>query len=203
MLEARVAIARAACGIGVGVLQVIEHRGDRAVQAVEVESVEADPRRGVAFTVVRAQPVDERTHLGVAPHPCREPFEAGERGVCIGILAIAPHVAVHAVRIGPVSLDRHRGEAFFPDEAARDLGAHCVELVRAVRGFADEHDACAADALEQRVVIARRAGERVRGAAHGFDKLDFGSGIASAHLRLRCDARASRAGVPGMLDASR
>jgi hypothetical protein len=50
------------------------------------------------------------------------------------------HEAVDAVRVGPVGLDGDRGEALFVDQPPRDRGAIGVELVRAVRGFAEEHD---------------------------------------------------------------
>ena len=74
----------------------------------------------------------------------------------------AAHVAIDAVGVGPVALDRDRGEAVLGDQALGDARALAVELVRSVAGLAEQHDARVADQREQRVVVAMVAGERVR-----------------------------------------
>jgi hypothetical protein len=67
--------------------------------------------------------------------------------------------AVDPVSIGPVGLDCDRAESLLLDEALRDERALPVELVRAVRGLADQDELRVPDQLQQPVVIARRTGE--------------------------------------------
>ena len=68
----------------------------------------------------------------------------------------AHHVAVDPVRVGPVGLDRDRGEAELVDQPAGDAGPLPVELVGAVGRLADEHEAAVADEVEERVVVVGR-----------------------------------------------
>ena len=102
---------------------------------------------------MRAQPLDELDHVGVAPHPRGEAPEVGERFYGIDIVAHAAHVAVDAVGVGPIGLDRDGREAFLLDEPLRDLGALAVELVRAVGRLAEQHEARVADQVHERVVV--------------------------------------------------
>ena len=51
------------------------------------------------------------------------------------------HVAVDGGRVRPVGLDGHDGEAVALDQAPGDGGAGAIELRRAVRGLAEQHDA--------------------------------------------------------------
>ena len=62
-------------------------------------------------------------------------------------------VAVDAVGVGPISLDRDGRKAFLLDKPLRDLGALVVELVRAVGRFAEQHEARVADSIHERVVV--------------------------------------------------
>jgi len=76
-------------------------------------------------------------------------------------------VAVDAIGVGPVALDRDGAEAALGDQPARDAGARLIELVRAVRGLAQQHEARVADAAQQLVELvvaaAQRNGRRARG----------------------------------------
>ena len=113
MVEARVALAGARRRRRIDTVEVVEHRIDRRVQAVEVEAVEAGAARVVGKSlVVRLEPLDEARDLGIAPHPAREPLEVAERRRrrLVGTGRTAD-VAVHAVSIGPVGFDRHGREA--------------------------------------------------------------------------------------------
>ena len=92
-----------------------------------------------------AQPAYEVEHVGVAPHPLREPLEARERLAAAPVFAPPAHVAVDAVGVRPVGLDRHGRKAFLFDEPLRDLRALAVELVRAVRRLAEQHEPRVAD----------------------------------------------------------
>jgi hypothetical protein len=81
---------------------------------------------------VREQPFHEFDDVSVTPHPGRKAPEVGERRHRVGVGAHAAHVAVDAVGIGPIGLDRDGGEAPLRDEPPRDQGALAIELVRAV-----------------------------------------------------------------------
>jgi hypothetical protein len=85
------------------------------------------------------------------------------------VIPYAAHIAVDAVRVGPIRLNRHSRETLFTAVALRNLGARMVELLRAVRSFTEEHEAGVADQLQQRVVIGRLSGERGRRVAHCID----------------------------------
>jgi hypothetical protein len=84
-VERRIALPRRQAAIAqaghrgrlrIDALQVAKDGADRAVEAVDVEAVEADPALRLDASVVLAQPLHELPHLLVAPHPGRE---AGER----------------------------------------------------------------------------------------------------------------------------
>jgi len=80
---------------------------------------------------------------------------------CISIASGSADIAVHSICIGPISLDSDRSKAVLLDEPFRDECALAVELVRAVRGLTQEHDAGIADAAKQVIVIVRVAVKRV------------------------------------------
>src|SRR5919106_2477740 len=167
LVEARVTLARPLCRLGIDLFEEPEHGLHRGAQAIEVEAVEADFRRVLRKrVVVRPQPLDELDHVGVAPHPRRKASEVGERLYGIEVIAHASHVAVDAVRVGPIGFDRDRREAFLLDQPLGDLGALAVELVRAVRRLAEQREARIADQVHERVVVPRSAGQRLGAAAH-------------------------------------
>jgi hypothetical protein len=106
------------------------------------------------------EPAHEVEHIGISPHPGGEPLEIGERVDGIHVGSDAAHVAIHAIGIGPVGFDGHRRETSVGDQALGDRRPLPIELVRAVRRLAEKDDLGLADAVEQRVVIADRTGER-------------------------------------------
>ena len=67
--------------------------------------------------------------------------EVGERLHRVPIGAGAAHVPVDPVRVGPVCLDGHGGEPVLFNQPARHERALPVELVGAVRRFAEQDDA--------------------------------------------------------------
>ena len=81
-------------------------------------------------------------------------------GVCV--IGESHHVAVDPVGVGPVGLDRHGGESTFVNEPTGDAGPLPVELVRPVRGLADQDEAPVADEIEQRVVVVSSARDGVK-----------------------------------------
>jgi len=143
VFEARVARAGATRRGRIDALQVADDRPrSDVVEAVEVEAVEAGfVGRAQDAVVVRAQRADELEHVDVAPHPRREAPEIGERGGGVRIGAFAEHEAVDAPRVGPIRLDRDGAESALLDQPPRDQRAFPIELVRAVRRVADEHEA--------------------------------------------------------------
>jgi hypothetical protein len=166
VVEAGVALAGTLGSGGVGACEVVDHRRHRAAQTVQVEAIKAGALRHRTLAVDVAQRVDERHDIGVAPHPGRKAPEAGERVIGREIVAEAAHETVDAMRVGPVAFHRHGVEAVFLDQATRDRGTLGVELVRAVRGFADQYEAGVADQCEQGVVVVGAAGQRPRVAPH-------------------------------------
>jgi len=145
--------------IGVDLLKIMEHGFHRGPQAVEIEAIEADlrgarPKRVVVFT----KPLDELDHVGVAPHPGWEAPEVGEPFYGIDVVAHAAHIAVDAVSVGPIGLDRHGRKTLLLDQPPGDPGALVVEVVRAVGCLAEQHEARSADQLEQRLVVGGGAG---------------------------------------------
>ena len=160
MIEARVAFARTSCRLRIGVVEVLDDGLHRGVQAVEIESVEADRRHvGGQSVVPFAQPGHELDDVGVPPHPGREPAEVRERLFREFVVVLAPHESVDAVGVGPVALDGDRGEPLLGDQPLRDLGARTVELVGSVGRLADQDEARLRRPLEQRVVVRGRSGE--------------------------------------------
>ena len=90
MFETTVIMSRAFCRFGINFVQVSEHRFDRSMQTVKIESVES------AFAiferlliVVLAQPADEIEHVGVSPHPLRKTLEPAQRFHAVAVLARA------------------------------------------------------------------------------------------------------------------
>ena len=136
VIEACIASARALRGLRIDLVQIRDDRPDRRAEAVEIEPVETDLALRM-LVVPFTEPAHERQHLGVAPHPRREPLEAGQRGVGVAVVAFAAHEAVDAIRIGPVRFDRDRGQAVMLNEVFRDARAKVIEVLRAVRRFTD------------------------------------------------------------------
>jgi hypothetical protein len=119
---------------------------------------------------VLAQPVDELEDHGVAPHPGREALEVRKRIGAAGVVAEAAHIAVDAVRVGPVGLDRDGVEAALDDQPPRDRGALAVEVVAAVRRLAEQREAGAGEQLDQGRVVVGGARERHRMALHRVER---------------------------------
>ena len=92
------------------------------------------------------------------------------------VSARVAHPAIHAIRIRPVRLHGHEIESLVDDQRLGQLGAGLVELVRAVRGFADQHEARVADGVEHRTESVRRRFEPPRGVAKNLDGHGGGHG---------------------------
>jgi hypothetical protein len=116
---------------------------------------------GAARVVQLAQPAHEVENVRVAPQPGRKAPKITERVDCIGVLADPAHVAVHAVRVGPVGLHRDRGKPELQDQALRELGTLAVKLVRAVGRLADQNQARTFRQVEQRIEVGAGPGKRV------------------------------------------
>jgi hypothetical protein len=140
------------------------------MQAIEIEPVDANPPRGVLFRIVIAEPLEEAHHDPIAPHPAREPHEVGERVVRGQVGPVAAHPSAGARRVRPIRLQRHDAEAARGDERLGDVRARMIELVRPVRGLADQHHAGIADQIEDLTDAARRI-ERDRMIVNGVTSL--------------------------------
>src|SRR5882724_3975277 len=118
-----------------------------------------------------AQPVDEFKNVFIAPHPGGEAFEIVERGFGAGVIAQAPDEAVDTIGVRPVRLDRDRGKALFGDKTLRDCGALTIEIVSAMRRFAEKNEVRVPDQSKQGVVVVSVSGELVYGWADGAGDL--------------------------------
>ena len=111
------------------------------MQAIKIESIKPGPssarRKG---NVVRSQPLDQLHYIDIAPHPPREAPKVAERLLGIHIVAGIAHIAVDAVGVRPIRLDRDGGETLLLGKPFRNLGALAVELVRPVRSLAQQHE---------------------------------------------------------------
>ena len=73
--KATISVASDLRGLGIHAIKVAEHGRHRSAEAVDVEAMEGDALiQGKGF-VVNSQPIGERLHFSVAPHPRRK---AGE-----------------------------------------------------------------------------------------------------------------------------
>jgi hypothetical protein len=163
VVEAGVALARAGGGLGGDLLEVVDGGLHRAVQAVEVQPVEAHLglARGQGVIEV-AQPPGELRDLGVAPHPDREAAEVLQGLLGGAVVRLCAYEAVEPVGVGPVGLHGYRSVAGLRYEALGDRGPFGVELVRAVGGLPEEGEAALRRSLDQRVVVLNCAGQGVQ-----------------------------------------
>ncbi len=122
------------------------------MQAVQIKSVEANPGILGARVIESAQPAHEAEHRGIAPHPGGEPPEITEGRPAAAIRADAAHVPVDAIGVGPIGFNGDRGEAMLFNQPPRDFGAIAVELVGAVRRFAEKDGLRVTHRVEQGVV---------------------------------------------------
>ena len=87
---------------------------------------------------------------------------------------VAAYVAVDAVRVGPVGLNGDGGESLLGDQPPRDECPLAVELVGAVRRFAEQHDARVANVFEKGVILCWIAIEAARVCAHDVEHIALG-----------------------------
>ena len=115
-----------------------------------------------------AQPADKIEHVGVAPHPCGKAAELSQRFVGIRIRTTRVYKTVYPVGIRPVGLSGNALETFFRNQPFGDLRAPAVELMRAVRGFADQDKSGIPNKLKQRIVIVHSSAQRYGRVADGL-----------------------------------
>ena len=174
-------MARPVGRLGVDLVQVGDHGLHRGVQAVEVQTVEADLAACPAdAVVVVAEPADEVEDVGVAPHPGRESPESRQGVDGLGIVAAAADEAVDAIGVGPVGLDGHGVEALLADQPLGDLRTLAIKLVRAVRRLADQDEAGVADQLQEGIIVVGRTRSRCTAVTHGLRR--GGRGISLGGL---------------------
>src|ERR1700730_7011553 len=107
MVEAGVTSACSLRRIGLDALEILDDRFHRGMQAVKIEPVKAGLSSALGKgIVVRSQPLDKLHDIGVAPHPSRKAPEVAERLLTIDIGTGTANIAVDAVGVRPVRLDR-------------------------------------------------------------------------------------------------
>ena len=157
VLEARIPVPRPPRRFGIDAVEIRQHRLDRSVHAVEIETVKANPAVLAHGVVVLAQAADEITNDFVAPHPRGKALESLERLVRGRVIALVLEIAVDAVGVRPVALDADGGKVFLEDQPLRDRRTLGVELVRPVRRLANQDKTRVANELEERVIVAGAA----------------------------------------------
>ena len=123
------------------------------MQTVEIDAVEADTVGGGTIGVVQPKPFDEVEHWRVAPHPRRKALETRQGGIGIVILALPSDVSIHAIRVRPIGFDGNAREAALEDQSLGDLDPLVIELVRTMRGFADQYNFRVAHQFQNGTVI--------------------------------------------------
>jgi hypothetical protein len=78
---------------------------------------------------------------------------------------LAPYVAIHAIGVRPIGLYSNCRESLFENEPLGNLGPFPVELVGAMRGFAEQNQTSMPDEIEQMIVILVRAPDGTGGFA--------------------------------------
>ena len=119
-----------------------------------------------ASLCARSQPTKSSTsalrHIHVGKR-----WKSASAALCVGVARRAQHVAIDAVGVGPVGLDRDCAEAFSVISRLVSSRALPVELVRSVARLADQHAVSSLGELEQRLEITGRARKAVRFAGNG------------------------------------
>ena len=110
------------------------------MQAVEIETIEADATLGGSVGVLGAEPAEKADHFAIAPHPSRKSREVVKRLFGGLIPAEQPHPAVRAICVRPVGLDGDGGEAAPLDEGTGQICTDPVELVGAVGRLTHEYE---------------------------------------------------------------
>src|SRR6266508_1530932 len=138
-----------ACDTGSGwvnLVEVVQDRAYRIVQAVQIEPMKCDAGSILQRGVVVAKPVHESFHFIVPPHPNREAGKGGPFGRWIFQM---PNVMVHAGGVRPVAFDCDETKTFLRDQLPRNAVAHPVKFRRSMGRFTKKDDPRVADALEQ------------------------------------------------------
>ena len=135
--------------------EVLEDAAHTQLHGLQIESVNTDAEVHRKGGVVLAEPSDETQHVGVRPHPTREPLEAVEDFLGgPGFVWVGHHEAVQVACVGSIPLDENRGEIARLDEVLRQAVPVVVVLVTAVRtggGGGRRRSALVEEDLEQLV----------------------------------------------------
>ncbi len=161
VVEAGVAIPRAACRLRIDFVQEIQHCSHGGMQAVEVQPVETSPL-GMPVLVVIAQPPDKIENIGIAPHPRRKSSEACK---CIDrffVFTFKPDKLINAIGVRPVCFHSDCGKPLFRDQALGDLRAQAIELVGSMRSFSDQNETGVTNHFKQRIKIGGFSRQRMR-----------------------------------------
>src|SRR6516225_6698354 len=113
--QATVALTRNCGGVRVNLVEIIQNRANGDMQAVEIEPVKRYPLV-LGRRIMPTQPIDEVTHLIVAPYPGRETRKCRPFG---GRVFEMPYVVVDARGIRPVTLDGDEAEPLFYNQFPR------------------------------------------------------------------------------------
>ena len=158
MIEATITITRTPRRRRIYFVEIAKHSLDRCMHAVEIQAINArETVLRASLCIPCAQPFDEFDHDGVAPHPARETPKIAQRIIRVRVFAAAGYEPMDPECIRPIRLESDGAESFSLNQSLSELGPRFVELMRAMRRFADENALRLARHLHQRIIggIAR------------------------------------------------
>src|SRR5207248_10028711 len=101
------------------------------------------------------EPSDKFHHNGVAPHPGWKTPEIAQ-SLLRALHLLAPcNKSVNPKCIRPIRFQRDCAKTFLCDQSPGQVLAGSIELMGAVRSFADENALCASCHFHQRIAVSR------------------------------------------------
>jgi hypothetical protein len=139
-----------------------------------------------------AQPADQIQHITIAPHPGGEPLEIAQCLFGIAICTLTTYVAVDAIRTRPIRFDCDQIKTFFFNQPAGQFRTRAIELMRTVRGFAQQYQVGIANPFDQRVEIRWCPLQWVSCFPQRIEERRFADHRRSTHTGHRGTARADQ-----------
>src|SRR4051812_20063378 len=130
MLETGIALPCSASRRRINLIEVLQHRLDRTVHAVKVQTVESGAVPFRSSEIPSAKPLDEIHHNAISPHPGREPAKLSQSDARVLVLAAAGNETVNTEGIRPIRLEANRTKSFLLNKASRQRRARGVKFVR-------------------------------------------------------------------------
>src|SRR5688572_10435459 len=105
------------------------------------------------IVVIRTKPTYKIQHVGVTPHPRREPLETAHGLNRVWVFSLTANVSIETIGIREIGFDCNRREAFFGDQSLSYLSPIPIEFVGPVGCFSDQDKTCFTYKIDERIVI--------------------------------------------------